>query len=183
MSNISFTPDGTQTLHDDLDTNKATDPANVSAWVLKHCSTEIAPILSVLFTQSLTSGQISNEWLTANVTLVFKKGSQSTPSNYRLISLVAICCKIMEHVLCHNIMNHLEQHNILNQHQYGFRPSHSCQAQLISFVEEIQQVLDHHHQIDLVMLDFSKAFDTVLHQWLLKKLNFFGIRGPIHNWI
>jgi len=63
----------------------------------------------------------------------------------------------MEHVLCHYIMAHLEQHSILNEFQYGFRPGHSCQAQLISLVEEIQQALDH-HQINLVMLDFSKTF-------------------------
>jgi len=68
MFNTSFTSDGIQNLLDDLDTNKATGPENVSAWVLKHCSNEIAPILSVLFTQLLTSGQIPNDWLTANVT-------------------------------------------------------------------------------------------------------------------
>ena len=51
------------------------------------------------------------------------------------------------------IMTQLEQHSIFNKFQYGFRPGHSCQSQLISLVEEIQQALDHRHQIDLVMLD------------------------------
>ena len=117
------------------------------------------------------------------MTPVFKKGARSDPSNYRPISLVAICCKTMEHVLSHYIMAHLEQHNILNQFQYGFRPGHSCQAQLISLVDEIQQALDCRHQIDLDMLDFSKAFDTVPHQRLLKKLQFYGIKGDMLNWI
>ena len=89
----------------------------------------------------------------------------------------------MEHVLCHYIMNHLEHHKIFNQSQYGFRPGHSCQAQLISLVEEIQHALDHYHQTDLFMLDFSKAFDTVPLQRLLKKLKFYGIKGPILSWI
>jgi len=74
-------------------------------------------------------------------------------------------------------MAHLEQHGILNKFQYCFRLSYS---QLISLVEEVQQALDHHHQIDLVMLDFSKAFDKVPNQSLLQ---FYGIKGNNLNWI
>ena len=80
----------------------------------------------------------------------------------------------MEHILCYNIMNYLESNHILNDYQYGFRSSHSCQAQLISIIEELQLALDchhrGHHQVDLLTFDFSKAFDTVPHQHLLKKL-------------
>ena len=89
----------------------------------------------------------------------------------------------MEHVFCHAIMKHLELHHILNEFQYGFRPGHSCQAQLISIVEEIQYALDQHHQADLIMLDFSKAFDTVPHNRLLHKLKFYGIREKAHEWL
>ena len=140
-------------------------------------SEEIAPILTILFTQSFNSGDLPNDWLTANITPVFKKGDKSNPSNYRPISLTSLCCKLMEH--CHNIMNHLESNHILNDYQYGFRSSHSCQAQLISIIEELQVALDCHHQVDLLMLDFSKAFDTVLHQHLLKKLKYYGINGKL----
>ena len=73
------------------------------------------------------------------------------------------------------IVNH-----ILNGYLYGFRPSHSCQAQLISIVEELQLALDCHQQVDLIMLDFSKAFDTVPHQRLL---SFYGIDGKLHHWL
>ena len=91
----------------------------------------------------------------------------------------------MEHVLCHAIMRHLELHHILNEFQYGFRPGHSWSLrwQLISIVEEIQYALDQHHQADLIMLDFSKVFDTVPHNRLLHKLKFSGIRDKIHEWL
>ena len=89
----------------------------------------------------------------------------------------------MEHILCHGIMNHLESNHILNDYQYGFRSSHSCQTQLISIIEEIQLALDCHHQVNLLMLDFSKAFDTVPHQHLLKKLKFYGIDGKLYYWL
>ena len=77
-------------------------------------------------------------------------------------------------------MNYLESNHILNDYQYGFRSSHSCQAQLISIIEELQLALDYHHQVDLLMLDFSKAFDTVPHQHLLKKLKYYGINGKLY---
>jgi len=80
-------------------------------------------------------------------------------------------------------MNHLESHHILNDFQYGFRPGHSCQAQLISIIEEIQYALDHSHQVDLIMLDFCKAFDTVAHNHLLNKLKYYGIQGKIYKWL
>ena len=78
-------------------------------------------------------------------------------------------------------MNQFESNHILNDYQYGFRPSHSCQAQLISIVEELQLALDCHQQVDLIMLDFSKAFHTVPHQHLLKKLSFYGIDDKLHH--
>ena len=66
-------------------------------------------------------------------------------------------------------MKHLELHHILNDFQYGFQLAigHSCQAQLISIIKEIQYALDHHHHVDLIMPDFCKAFNTVAHNCLL----------------
>ena len=80
-------------------------------------------------------------------------------------------------------MKHLETNNILSDFQYGFRPAHSCETQLISLVEEIQQSLDSHYHADLIMLDFSKALDTLPHTRLLKKLQHYGINGKLHKWL
>ena len=80
-------------------------------------------------------------------------------------------------------MSHFNTLDILNPLQHGFRPNHSCQTQLVSFVEDIQLSMNNHKQIDLLFLDFSKAFDTVPHRQLLNKLIFYGIQGPILQWI
>ena len=120
MLPISISTAGIQKLLEEVDTKKASGPDNILAWVLKHCAREIAPILSKLFSQSLDTSNIPHDWLTANVTPVFKKGDRSNAANYRPISLASICCKLMEHILCHFIMNHLELHHILNNFQYGF---------------------------------------------------------------
>jgi len=183
IPDTTFSVDGILQLLDSLDINKASGPDNIPARVLKLCAPEIAPVLAVLFTQSYNCGKLPKDWLLANITPVFKEGDRSNPANYRPISLTSICSKLMEHILCHDIMSHLDANQILNNCQYGFRPSHSCEAQLISIVEEIQLALDHHQQVDLLMLDFSKAFDTVPHRRLLSKLKYYGISGKLLIWL
>ena len=166
-----------------LDSSKSCGPDNIPAHILKHCCDKIAPILTVIFTRSLNFGNLSEDWLTANVTPTFKKGDRANPSNYRPISLTSICSKLLEHILYHSIMDHLTAYQILCDKQYGFRPNHSCETQLLNIVEEIQLSLDHHHAVDLVFINFRKAFDTVPHQCLMKKLHHYGIQGNIYNWI
>ena len=140
--------------------------ASPLSYIFKHCASEIPPILQMLFTQSLNTG----DWLTANITSVYKKGSRSIPSNYRPISLTSVCSKVMEHIVFHSIMKHVQHYGILSEFQHGFRPGYSCQTQLINFIENIQHAMDQQKQVDLILLDFCKAFYTVPHQCLLTKL-------------
>ena len=183
MSDISFSIDGIVNLLQCLDVNKSPGPDGIPPVVLKTCALEFAPILQVIFTQSITTNSIPDDWLLANVVPVFKKGERSLPSNYRPISLTSICCKLMEHVLYTSMMNHLTQCGILSEQQYGFRQGHSCKTQLINVVEDVQRALDQQKQVDPIMLDFRKAFDTVPHQRLLCKLKKYGIGGQVLEWI
>ncbi|XP_072043035.1 uncharacterized protein [Amphiura filiformis] len=80
-------------------------------------------------------------------------------------------------------MEHLDKNRILAWYQHGFRQKHSTERQLISTLEEIARLLDNHHQTDVLILDFSKAFDTVAHQRLLKELVFYGINNKTNDWI
>ena len=103
--------------------------------------------------------------------------------NYRPISLTSVLCKVMEHIIFHHIMSYFTSLNILNPLQHGFRPNHSCQTQLVDFIDEIQRSMNIRQQTDLLFIDFSKAFDTVPHGRLLNKLKFYGVRGPLLRWI
>jgi hypothetical protein len=76
-------------------------------------------------------------------------------------------------------MNHLDKHNILVDFQHGFRNKRSCESQLGITTEDIAGNLDNNQQVDMLILDFSKAFDTVPHKRLLKKLESYGINGNI----
>ena len=113
----------------------------------------------------------------ACITPVFKKGTRSDPVNYRPDSLTCILCKLMEHTLYTHIRGHLDKHSILSEANHGFRSKHSCESQLL-----IKQS-DLGHQIDVAILDFSKAFDTVPHRRLLWKLELYGVTGQVNTWI
>jgi len=91
----------------------------------------------------------------------------------------------MEHIIYHSVMFHLEQNNILNPLQHGFRSEHSCTTytQLLTVIEELAKSLDDRKQVDVLFLDFAKAFDTVPHQSLLLKLQSYGITSRTHHWI
>ena len=83
----------------------------------------------------------------------------------------------MEHIVYHSIMEHLQNYNILYNYQYGFIQGHSSETQLIIVVEDILYAVDQHEKVDLVLLDFCKAFDTVPHRRLLSKLSSYGVHN------
>ena len=80
-------------------------------------------------------------------------------------------------------MSHFSENEILTPVQHGFRSKHSCESQLLITTDESIQNLESKTQTDVVVLDFSKAFDVVPHQRLLHKLDHYGIRGTTLNWI
>ena len=89
----------------------------------------------------------------------------------------------MEHIIFHSIMDHINTNNILINNQHGFRSGFSCQTQLISLIDDIAYAMDNHYQTDLILLDFSKAFDTVPHRRLLAKLQYYKIDNLVWKWI
>ena len=151
--------------------------------MLKELRSEIAPIIQLIFERSLATGEVPFDWTKANVSPIFKKGDKSDPANYRPISLTCELCKVMEHIIASNLTKHLSKHNILYDLQHGFRQKRSCETQLIQLVEDLGRQLIQGKQTDLVLLDFSKAFDKVNQLKLLFKLSQHGVKGDTLNWI
>ena len=139
--------------------------------------------ISKLFQLSMDQGDIPQDWKQALVVPIFKKGDKHQPSNYRPVSLTSITCKLLEHIIDINIMHHFDQHRVLCDNQHGFRKKRSCETQLLSTIQEIASSTAKGHQVDIILLDFAKAFDKVPHTRLLHKLDHYGVRGNVKQWI
>ena len=183
MPDIVITEEGVPKMLKNLNPHKAVGPDEISPWVLRNTAEEIAGALTILFQLSLDTGIIPEDWLCANITPIYKKGDKTQPSNYRSVNLTSVCSKLMEHILQSNIMDHLDVHSILSELQHGFRKRHSCETQLLTALNDIALDLDHRQQVDVIIMDFQKAFDKVPHRRLLLKFRRYGIRGEILKWI
>ena len=162
---------------------KASGPDMIPARLLKECAEDLAPILTIIFSKSLQTGIVPDDWKTANVSAVFKKGQRYDPANYRPVSLTCLCCKMLEHIIVSNVMKHVDSNKILTDCQHGFRARRSCETQLVTLLHDLASTLDQKIQMDMVVLDFSKAFDRVHHSRLLRKLQHYGIQGTTYHWI
>ena len=89
----------------------------------------------------------------------------------------------MEHIVVSNSMHHFDNHQTLSNLQHGFRRGHSCETQLIAFVEDLAKEMQNGGQTDVIVMDFSKAFDKVPHQELLYKLSNYGINIVTLSWL
>ena len=118
--------------------------------LLKELSVEIAPILTILFNKSVTTGIVPSEWRTAHVSPVYTKGQKYNPENYRPISLTCICCKLLEHLIVKHIMSHADTHNILYPLQHGFRTGRSCETQLLEFIDDVTLNMKNGKQTDIL---------------------------------
>jgi hypothetical protein len=183
MPSFTIGVEGVRKLLADLDPHKATGPDNIPTKFLKDNAEGLAPALTLLFSATVTQGEVPSDWRHANVTPIFKKGDRSNPANYRPISLTCVCSKMIEHILHSQIMTHLDKHRILADQQHGFRKKRSTESQLILTLHDLSKSLDEGEQIDAILLDFSKAFDKVPHERLASKLGYYGIRGTLLQWI
>ena len=183
MPDIKVNKEGVTKLLHKLNPSKASGPDLIPARILKELAVEIAPFLTTIFQESFHTGTVPRDWMIANVTAIFKKGYKYKASYYRPVSLTSLCCKVQEHIITSNVLKHLEKHQVLTDCQHGFRARRSCETQLLTLAHELVYGLDKKHQYDLIILDFSKVFDRVLHKRLLKKMDHYGIRGSTYKWI
>jgi hypothetical protein len=153
--------------------------------VLWECANAIAPSLCAFYNYSLSKGEVPAQWKEAHVFPVHKSGPKNIISNYRPISLTSLSYKILERLLSSRFLYHLKNNDLLNRSQHGFLPGRSCVTLLTHALDDWHNALNTRNvkQVDVISLDWAKAFDVVPHDRLLLKLSRCGIVNAAHSWI
>ena len=163
--------------------NKSPGVDGIAPKLLKETVEHICTPLAHVFNMSLQEGILPLEWKEANSIPLFKKGSRNKSVNYRPVSVTSVMCKVLETIIRDHMMDFLIKHKLINPSQHGFLKARSCLTNLLCFFEEITKWVDEGSPVDVIYLDFQKAFDKVPHQRLILKLKSHGIGNSIINWI
>ena len=142
MPHTTFGEEGIYKLLADINPSKASGPDQIPARFFKETALQLAKVYTHLFQQSYDSGILPTSWTHAMVCPIYKKGNRSAPENYRPVSLTAIPCKLMEHVLASKIWAHYNRHCIITPSQHGFRSGMSCETQLVEALHDWTSVLN-----------------------------------------
>ena len=180
---MEITPEEVSKKLSKLKTDKSPGPDQIHPRVLKEVHHQISEAIALLYNTSLSTGTLPIDWRTGNITAMYKKGSRKLASNYRPVSLTSILCKTLESIVREHKLLHMRETQLFSPKQFGFIGGRSTSLQLLKVLDEWTQILDDGGDLDVVYMDFLKAFDTVPHKRLMAKLHSYGIKGKIHRWI
>ena len=181
LAPLVITRDHVLSLLRGLDPHSSMGPDGLHPHMLKQCADAVATPLHLIFKRSYEEGEVPSLWKTSRVIPIFKKGSRYDPLNYRPISLTSVCCKLMERAIATHIWEYLDKNDIITANQFGFRAGRSTADQLLLVYNDVSRAIDEGQISDVVLFDFSKAFDVVPHDILLEKLRCLGFGGDHHE--
>lgn len=183
LSSISFTPELVKDALNSLKAESSPGPDELHPYVLKQCAETLCIPISNLMNISFNNGCLPQEWKNAVVTPIYKKGNKALPSNYRPISLTSAVVKCMEKIITKELTQFFLANNVIPKNQHGFVPRRSTVSNLLLCTDQWTREFDDGNPVDVVYLDFEKAFDRVPIERLLLKLEHYGVRGQLLAWI
>ena len=179
------TIDGNKILHliKSLKKGKATGLDGISVRMLKAGSSALCDKLTYLFNFSIMTGEVPDLWKHKRVCPVYKSGSKTSTQNYRPISILPVASKMLEKIIHEQLYDYLLKREIINPKQSGFRRNHSTATATIDVSDHILSEMAKGKIVAAVFIDLAKAFDTVDHSILLKKMDRYGVQGTEQKWL
>ncbi|KAL0841570.1 hypothetical protein ABMA28_015229 [Loxostege sticticalis] len=165
-----------------LNSNKSPGIDNVRISDIKMVAEEVSVAFANLINASISCGTYPDELKVGCVRPVHKKGAKNNYMNYRPITLLSSVDKVVEKYVSQEIHKFYKNHEIITQNQYGFQSGKSTTQLLSKFTDEVNSYLNDRKHVLVLFIDFSRAFDTLDHKELIKKLDHSGVRGPLLRW-
>ena len=148
---------------------------------IKATSYIIAPFITKLFNDCIQQGIFPDAYKVAQVVPLFKGGDKGDRNDYRPISLLPALGKLLEKIISVRVVKFFDAYNLFSPHQFGFRANFSTEYAVIDIYEKLLNNLDKRLSTCAIFLDLAKAFDSVSHDILLRKLKRYGIRGNVYK--
>ena len=166
-----------------LKPDKSPGPDGLHPRFFKELASSLSLPLCIIFRHSLSTNTLPDAWKKARVSAIFKKQNKKIASNYRPVSLTSIICKVMETLIRNHLVDHMKINKLYSDKQYGFISGRSTSLQLLTVLDIWTEALNSGMSVDVIYMDYRKAFDVVPHRRLLGKIEAYGVSGEISAWI
>ena len=178
-----FSPENVFKVLNTLPNSGTVDIDNLSYVILKKVAFFLSPILSKLFNLSFQTATIPDGWRLVMITPIHKSGAKNVISNYRPVAISSVVCRVMERIVRESIVTYCLDNEIIHSSQHGFLPGKSTETAGLSFFDFLCRNADLSYNIDVLFLDYKKAFESVPHDRLVSKMVKYGFDDVLLKWI